>query len=70
MESGRLSCGEDKVIPVGDFERINYLKSHEARRLVILRRLEDEKIRRLEAEFVCIHFHGVKHGYDLLILII
>jgi len=57
VKKGSLSCGEHKVIPVGNFERINYLKSHKDRRLVILRRLEDEKIRRLEAEFVCVHFH-------------
>ena len=32
--------------------KIDWLES-----LVILRRLEDEKIRRLEAEFACVHFH-------------
>jgi hypothetical protein len=30
VEKGSLSCGKDKVIPVGDFERVDYLKRHKS----------------------------------------
>jgi hypothetical protein len=45
MEDGSLARSQNKVIPVGNFERIYYLKRHEARRLVTFRTLEGQKVR-------------------------